>query len=60
MKGHLSQIAVAFLLVVLASPDVHQDEKYATPVPPETPPMPAEHPFFWGGYMLVDTGVVPK
>ncbi len=29
-------------------------------VPPETPSMKAEHPFFWGAYLLVDTGVVPK
>jgi hypothetical protein len=29
-------------------------------VPPETPPMKAEHPFFWSGYMLIDTGVEPE
>ncbi len=29
-------------------------------VPPDTPQMKAEHPFFWGGYMLIDTGVQPK
>jgi CHAT domain-containing protein len=29
-------------------------------LPPDTPPMRAEHPLFWAGYLLVDTGVVPK
>lgn len=26
---------------------------------PDTPPITAQHPFFWGGYMLVDRGVEP-
>ncbi len=29
-------------------------------IPPESLPVRAVHPFFWGGYMLIDTGVVPK
>jgi CHAT domain-containing protein len=29
-------------------------------LPPDAPPLKAEHPFFWGGYMLIDTGVEPK
>ena len=28
-------------------------------VPPDTPPITAQHPFFWGGYMLIDRGVEP-
>ncbi len=29
-------------------------------VPPDTPSIKAQHPFFWSGYMLIDSGVVPK
>lgn len=29
-------------------------------VPSDAPPLTAEHPFFWSGYMLLDTGVEPK
>ncbi len=37
-----------------------QREPRVKDVPPESPPMKAESPFFWGGYMLIDTGVTPK
>jgi len=29
-------------------------------VPADTAPIKAAHPFFWGGHMLIDSGVVPK
>lgn len=29
-------------------------------LPSDAPPLTAEHPFFWSGYMLLDTGVEPK
>ncbi len=28
-------------------------------VPPDTPPQRADHPFFWGGFMVIDTGATP-
>ncbi len=46
-------------LAVAADLDM-QREPRVKEVPPDAPPMKAEHPFFWGAYMLIDTGVVPK
>jgi hypothetical protein len=36
------------------------DREPRVKAPPTDTPLKADHPFFWSGYMLVDTGVVPK
>jgi len=35
-------------------------EPHVKDLPSDTPPIKTQHPFFWAGYVLIDTGVVPK
>jgi tetratricopeptide (TPR) repeat protein len=47
------------LLVAQQTLDPEAEPRLKKPAPDEEPPK-AEHPFFWAGYLLVDTGVPPE